>query len=148
MTQQILQFTQDHWMLCTSFITILGILIFEEIKNKLSGIPRVLAKSAVLMLNRENALAIDLRSKAAFAGGHILGSISIVRAEIDQDLKKLEPHKDRPLILVDDQDSGAVAVGSKLQKAGFTKVYILAGGPNSWQDAQLPLSKTSTHTHN
>jgi rhodanese-related sulfurtransferase len=141
MAQQILQFIQNHWLLCAAAFVILALLIFEEIKSKISGIPKLSAQDTVLWLNRENAVLVDLRSKTAFSSGHILGAINILRAEIDSNLKKLEPHKSQSIILADDRDTDASSAGVKLQKAGFTKIYVLAGGLGAWKDAQLPLNK-------
>jgi rhodanese-related sulfurtransferase len=141
MVKQILQFIQNHWMLCSASIVVLLLLIFEEIRGRITGLPKMSAQDVVLALNRENALVIDLRTKNAFANGHILGAINVVRTEIDQQLKKFENYTDRTLILVDDYDSDLSVVNAKLQKIGLTKIYALAGGLNSWKDAQLPLSK-------
>lgn len=141
MVEQILQFIQSHWWLCIMAVLVLGLIIFEEIKGKLLGIPKVSAQNTVLWLNRENAIVIDLRSKTAFANSHILGAINIVPTEIGQNLKKIEAHKNQNIILVSDQDAGIATTSSKLKLAGFTKIYGLAGGLSAWQDAQLPLSK-------
>lgn len=141
MVTQIIQFIHNHWLLCTMSILVLGFIVFEEIRSRLSGIPKVSAPNTVLWLNRENAVVIDLRSKAAFSSGHILGAINVVNTEFEQNLTKLEAYKNQIVILVSDQDDSAATIGSKLKNAGFTKVYVLAGGLTSWKDAQLPLSK-------
>jgi len=141
MTKQIIQFIQNHWMLCSASMLVLALLLFEEIRGKITGMPKISVQDTVLSLNREKAIVIDLRNQTAFSSGHILGAINIARADIDHNLKKLEPHKNQDLILVDDTENDVSSVGSKLQNSGFIKVYVLAGGLNSWKDAQLPLSK-------
>lgn len=139
--KQLLSFIQNHWPLCTAAGTILALLVFEEFKNKIGGIPRTSAQDATLLLNREHAVTIDLRNQKAFASGHILDSINIVRTDFDAHIKKIESHKSHILILVDDTDANAASIGAKLQKNGFAKIYILAGGLQSWKDANLPLIK-------
>ncbi|EKD45476.1 MAG: rhodanese protein [uncultured bacterium] len=141
MIKQILQFIQNHWMLCSAGAVVLALLIFEELKSKLSGTPMISAQAVALLLNRENTLVIDLRNQKAFTSGHILGAINIARADIEHNLKKLESHKNKTLILVDDNDSNALAIVTKLQAQGFAKIQVLAGGLPSWKDAQLPLNK-------
>mgnify|MGYP000005133967 CR=1 FL=1 len=141
MIKQILQFIQNHWMLCSAGGVVLALLIFEEIKGKLTGTPKISAQNAALMLNRENTLVIDLRNQKAFTSGHILGSMNIARADIDSSIKKLEVHKNKTLILVDDNDTVATSIVTKLQAQGFAKIYILADGLSSWKNAQLPLNK-------
>jgi rhodanese-related sulfurtransferase len=139
--KQLLQFIQNHWALCSAFGTVLALLIFEELKNQMGGIPKVSVQSATLLLNRENAATLDLRNQKAFASGHILGSINIARADLDAHMKKIEPHKNHAVLLVDDTDAGAQAIGTKLQKHGFAKIHILSGGLSAWKDAHLPLTK-------
>jgi rhodanese-related sulfurtransferase len=138
---QILQFIQNHWMLSSAFVVVLIALIFEEIKGKIGGIPKIPAQSVTLLLNRENAVVVDLRNQQAFAGGHVLGAINIAYVDFDAHLKKIESHKNHILILVSDSDANTTSIGAKLQKQGFTKVYILAGGLQAWKDAHLPLTK-------
>lgn len=141
MIEQLLQFIQNHWILCSLFVTTLALIILEEIKSKLTTLTKLSARDATLLLNRENATILDLRNQKLFANGHIIGAINIARADIEQNLNKLEPYKDKSLILADEQDTDTFPVGHKLQAQGFTKIYVLAGGLQSWKDAQLPLIK-------
>lgn len=141
MIKQLLQFIQNHWILCSAAAVIVFLLIFEELKNKITGTAKISVQDATLLLNRENSIVIDLRNQKSFISGHILNAINIARADIDQNLKKLEPHKNKTLILVDDHDNHALPIGTKLRSQGFAKVYVLAGGLSSWKDAKLPLNK-------
>lgn len=140
-TKQLIQFIQNHWALCLAFSAVLILIIFEEFKNKIGGIPKISAQNTTLLLNRENAIILDIRNQKTFANGHILGAINITPADFDVHTKKIEPHKNHPVILVDDNDTNTSSIGAKLQKHGFTKVYILAGGLRAWKEAQLPLTK-------
>lgn len=139
--KQLTQFIQNHWALCSAFGATLIVLIFEELKNKVGGISKISAQTATLLLNRENASIIDLRNQKTFASGHILGAINIARADFAVPIKKIERHKNHAVILVDDNDNNAISIGTKLQKQGFTKIYTLAGGIQTWKNARLPLTK-------
>ncbi|MBU0743841.1 MAG: rhodanese-like domain-containing protein [Gammaproteobacteria bacterium] len=141
MTNQIIQFIQNHWMLFLAAVVVIALLIFEEIKGKLTGLAKLSAQDAVLLLNRESAIVIDMRNQKAFGSGHILGAMNIARSDIDHNAKKLEPHKNQTVILVDDYDTNTAPVATKLRAQGFTKICVLAGGLNSWKTAQLPLTK-------
>jgi rhodanese-related sulfurtransferase len=141
--EQILQFIQNHWALCAAFGAAVILLIFEEARNKISGIPKISAHTLTMLINRENAATIDLRNQKAFASGHIIDSINIIRSEFDANLKKIEPYKNQPVILVDEMDANAATIGTKLQKQGFTKIHILTGGIQAWKNAKLPLTKTT-----
>jgi len=139
--EQIIQFIQNNWVLCAAFGAAIILLIFEEVRGKIGGISKISAHALTMLINRENAVTIDLRNQKAFASGHIIGSINIVRSEFDANLKKIETYKDQPVILVDDTDSNAETIGAKLQKQGFTKIHILSGGLQTWKNAKLPLTK-------
>ena len=139
--KQLLSFVQNHGPLCVAAGAVLALLVFEELKNKIGGIPRASAQDATLLLNREHAVIIDLRNQEAFASGHILDSINMVRTDFDAHIKKIESHKNHTLILVDDTDANAASIGTKLQKNGFTKIHILTGGLHAWKDVHLPLTK-------
>lgn len=139
--KQLLQFIQNHWVLCSALGITLILLIFEELRNKINGIPKISTHNATLLLNRDNALVVDLRNQKAFVSGHIIHSINIEPGALDSHMKKLEAHKNHPIILVNENDTNALPVGIKLQKLGFTKIHLLAGGITSWKNAQLPLLK-------
>jgi rhodanese-related sulfurtransferase len=139
--KQILPFIQNHWMLCSALAAVLIALIFEEIRGKMGGIPKISAQTVTLLLNRENAVVVDLRVQPAFISGHVLGAINVAYADFDAHLKKIESHKNHALILLSDNETHAASIGAKLQKQGFTKVYILANGLQAWKDAHLPLTK-------
>ncbi len=141
MITKILQFIQNHWWLCAITGVILVLIIAEELINKLRGIPKLSPQETVLGLNRGNIIVIDLRSKTAFASGHILGAINVVPNEVEQNLKTIAAHKEQNIVLVSDRDTEVSAMNSKLKAAGCTKVYTLAGSLNAWKDARLPLSK-------
>ena len=140
-TQQLLQFIQNHWTLCLAFGAVLIFIIFEEFKNKIGDLSKISAQDMMLLLNREKAITIDLRNKKAFDSSHILNSINIEHKDFDGHLKKIDSHKNRPVILISDNDINTSSIGSKLKKHGFTKIYILAGGIQTWKNAQLPLTK-------
>jgi rhodanese-related sulfurtransferase len=138
---QILQFIQNHWLLSSALLVLILWLIFEELKNRVKGIPKLSPQAAVLLLNRENAAVIDLRSQNSFFSGHINGAINLERNAINQDEQKLSSYKSRPLILVDEQEANALSVATKLRAQGFAKIYLLGGGLSSWKDAGFPLNQ-------
>jgi len=140
-TKQILEFVQNHWILCGSSVLLVGMLIIEEIKGKVSGLPKLSGKELTIMLNRENAVVLDIRNKSSFETGHILNSINIEQNEIEKQLKKLESNKDKPVVLVDANGNKVVSFGAKLKTHGFTKIYSLTGGIAAWKDAGMPLNK-------
>ena len=95
----------------------------------------------VLMINRENALVVDLRAIADFQKGHIAGSKNVQMSQFDPEGKQLAPAKALPVVLVCKVGQTADAAAKRLRKAGFTNVNLLEGGIQAWQAADLPLVK-------
>lgn len=137
--QKIIAFTQAHWHICAVFAATLLLVIWEELKNNISGMTKIAAKDAPLLINRENATIFDLREAKMFAAGHILGSVNVAKS--DPESKQIITYKSKTVILLDTTNVLAAAFGNKLKKQGFTKIIILDGGIPAWQNAGLPLVK-------
>ena len=55
--------------------------------------------------------------------------------------KLLAAAKARPVVVVCKAGQSAAGAADKLRKAGFERVFVLAGGIDGWQQAGLPLAK-------
>lgn len=137
--QKIIHFTQAHWHICAVFTATLLLIIWEELKNNIGGIPKTAAKDISLLINRENAIIFDLREPKIFATGHILGSINIAKSDIES--KQIATYKNKTIILLDTTNALAATFGNSLKKQAFTKITILDGGILAWQNIGLPLTK-------
>lgn len=93
------------------------------------------------LINRDNALVIDLSATADFEKGHIAGSKNVAPSQFDPENKLLAPAKDLPVVLVCRSGTASADAAKRLKKAGFTQVYWLDGGIPAWQQADLPLVK-------
>jgi len=117
-----------------------GMLIWPLLRRGAGG-PWVNTLAATQLINRSDALVVDLRSAEDYAKGHILGAKSIPLADLERRAGELDKHKAKPLILHcgdGNRAGGAVAV---LRKKGFDSVHNLAGGYSAWQQAGLPVEK-------
>lgn len=139
--QDLFQFILNHWVLVAAFVIVLAIVVAEEMRSKGMGGPRVSTEEAIRLINRENGVVLDIRDRNAYLDGHIIDAISIAAADVEQNLKKLQKYKTKPLIVVCQQGQAAMQVAAKLQKQGFEQVKILAGGMSAWKNANLPTVK-------
>lgn len=108
-----------------------------------SGGHSVTASQATMLINRENALLIDLREANEYLAGHLTESRNIPAASLEQRAGELSSYKDTPVILVCQSGARSTAACSTLRKLGFNKVHSLEGGVTAWLDAGLPLKKCS-----
>ena len=139
--QQYLQFFQNHLLLFAALIAALAAIIFEEFKGKIGAVTRLAPQEVTFLINREDAVVCDLRKQDIFLKGHILGAINLEKNALDANMKKLEPFKQKTIILVDETDSAVLAFASKLKKQGFEKINVLSGGMVAWNNSNLPLAK-------
>jgi len=118
-----------------------GMLLWPMLRRMMFGIGQVSPTEAVLLINREHALVLDVREDAEFAAGHIPEARHIPQGQLASRLPELEKWKEKPIVIncqSGGRSSGACAV---LRRSGFTRVFNLSGGIAAWQSAKLPVSK-------
>ena len=98
--------------------------------------------AATLLINRQKACVIDVRSAEEFAAGHIAKAKNLMGNQIPAGLAGLKLDKSNPVILVCASGQSAAGLISKVKKAGFTEVYSLDGGLKAWNDAGLLLVRS------
>ena len=96
---------------------------------------------ATLLVNREGALIVDVRTPGEYADGHLPEARNIPAGEIAARAQELEKLKDTQLILVCQTGSRSAGACKQLEKLGFGKVGNLAGGMAGWRAAGLPVHK-------
>ena len=99
------------------------------------------AHEAVLLINRKDAVVLDVRDTGEFSAGHITGARHVPEAQLADRMKELEKHKSRPVIVSCRSGARAAHVTATLRKQGFDQAVALRGGLDGWQQAGLPLEK-------
>ncbi len=132
------QFIIKHWLLCVAFIVVLLLTLINEWLRQKKNAKELSPQAAVDLINNEEAVVIDLRSKEAFKKGHIIDSVNAQADDFAQ--AKMNTYKDKKIILVCDRGTQAISVAATIQTQGY-KPFILSGGITAWQNADLPLVK-------
>jgi len=115
-------------------------LIYTEIARRFSGFAHIGVARTTELVNREDALLIDVSPATDFEKGHIVGSQSIPMAQFNPKThKSLAQSQERKIILVCRAGVTADSAAKQLVKAGFKHVHVLDGGIQSWRQADLPL---------
>jgi rhodanese-related sulfurtransferase len=96
---------------------------------------------AVQLINRKDALVIDVRDTGEYEAGHIAGARHVPEKQLAERLKDLEKFKDRSLIVVCRNGMRSAAAVKVLRDNGFNEAFNLRGGLSAWEQAAMPLEK-------
>lgn len=140
--QRLLEFFTNHPGLSMAFFVILGALVWTFVQGRSHGVKKVNPTDATRLINSENAVVLDIRSDSEFRKGHILNSLHVPQAYVNDQINKLEKYRDRPIITACKTGNDGARVGGMLVRRGFPKVYSLNGGIAAWEAANLPLVKS------
>ncbi|MDH3354246.1 MAG: rhodanese-like domain-containing protein [Chromatiales bacterium] len=136
---RLFEFSVNHWDLVVALVIILMMIFGGGVMRKIRGYHEVVATDAVTLMNREDAIYVDVREDKEYAEGHILGSIHIPLAQLVERIAEVEQHKQQPVI-VGCRSGNRSAMGcARLRSQGFEQVYNLKGGILAWQSANLPI---------
>lgn len=134
---QFLIFIGQQWLL----VGILMVLVFLYIQGEIKrGGQTISVHQLTLLVNRENALILDVRESTEFKEGHIIDALHIPFAKLKERLAELDKYKDKPIIIVDKMGQHSGTAGKQLREAGFN-ISRLDGGMTEWRGSNLPVVK-------
>ncbi|TNC91580.1 rhodanese-like domain-containing protein [Thalassolituus sp.] len=134
---QLFEFVGNNWWLVGIWAAFVVALLWDN--NRRNG-PTVSTAEATQMINKEDALVLDIRDKKDFSGGHLAGAMNIPYASLANRLGELDPHKKRPIILICKTGQTVGMAGKMLREKGFNAVRM-KGGMMEWNTQNLPLVK-------
>lgn len=141
--QEYIEFFTNHWQLSLAWIAIAFMFVHGFTKDKLSGSQNVTTQQAILLINKEKAVVVDLRSNDDFKKGHIVDAKNITESQIEEgNFVEIEKYKNSPIILVCESGDRSASVSPKLAKAGFTQLNNLNIGMVGWVSENLPTAKS------
>lgn len=135
-----MEFLVKNWPL-VAIAALSGGMLLWPLLRKGAGGPWVNTLQATQLMNRDDAVVVDLRPAADYAKGHILGARSLPLAELDKRTGELDKYKSKPVILHCADGNRAGDGVALLRKAGFANVVNLTGGYGAWLQAGLPVEK-------
>ncbi|HEY1266990.1 MAG TPA: rhodanese-like domain-containing protein [Candidatus Binatia bacterium] len=105
------------------------------------AIRRISPAEAKQRLGEAAALALfDIRERGEYNTGHIPGSTSLPRRDIEFRLARLLPAPSVPVIVTGDVGARDVRAATALDRAGCNDVAILEGGLAAWTQAGYPIA--------
>jgi rhodanese-related sulfurtransferase len=117
-----------------------GMLLWPLVSQRAGG-AALSTLEATQLINRKDALVLDIRSSEEYARGHVLNARSMPAAQLSTRVEELQKFKTRPIILTCQNGNASSGPCDTLRKAGFGEVYLLAGGVSAWEQAGLPVAK-------
>ena len=129
-------FLIDYWYFSVPLFFFLFLFAYSEM-NK--GGKKIEPNELTRLVNKENAILIDLRKKEDYENGHIMTALNYPHQEFDNQMHELDKFKERPIILVCDMGRNSANIGEKLKKAEFKRTFRLNGGMMTWMQENLPV---------
>jgi len=132
-----MDFVQQNIMWVMLAVVSGGMLIVSLIRGGGKGIS---VTEATLLINREDAVVVDVRETQEWSSGHIANARHLALGQLDKRLSELEKFKSKPVIVCCASGNRSSSACGTLKRAGFERVFSLSGGIGAWKDAGLPVT--------
>jgi rhodanese-related sulfurtransferase len=139
----VMQFIQTNWMLVLVMIVSGAMLVWPLVGRRWSSMRDIGTAQATQLINRQNAVMLDVREPKEYEGGRVPASIQIPLSQLASRGSELAKYVGRPLIAYCDRGNRSRSAASALGKLGFTELYSLQGGLRAWADAGMPVEKAA-----
>ena len=131
------QFVSHQWYLF-GVLLLLAALAYHE--SRKAG-PQLSPQQVSMLINKDDALVLDVRPSKEYQTGHIVDAINIPFNEVGQRSAQLDKYRGRPLVLVCKMGQHSGSIAKQLKERGFDPVYRLRGGMMEWASSQMPTVK-------
>src|SRR5690606_31302304 len=121
-------FLGRHPMLSLALAAVTVALVATEVMRLFRGYKTVQPAGLTALVNRDNALVVDLRPIGDFEKGHIPGAKNVQMSQFDPESKQLSAARALPVVLVIKAGQTAGDAAKRLHMAGFERVYVPDGG--------------------
>jgi len=133
------EFIAQNWMLFFIAIGSAFMLFLPQLQGAAGG--NLTASEAVLLINREKAVVIDVCEPTEYANAHIVGAKNIPLSRLEGQLAATVKNKETPVILTCASGMRSRRALGIAKKLGYEKAQSLSGGLGAWRSANLPIEK-------
>jgi rhodanese-related sulfurtransferase len=135
-----MKFIQDNiFLIAIAFMS--GAMLVWPMVRRGAGGSQVTTLQATMMINKEDALVLDVREPAEYSAGHILNARNIPLDQLDKRADELAKWKEKPVVVACASGSRSGSALGILKKHGFSRPVNLAGGFAAWRQAGLPVGR-------
>ncbi|SDW11685.1 rhodanese-like domain-containing protein [Marinobacter mobilis] len=135
---RLFEFVVNHYVLVSAFVALLAALFLLESRR---GGQKLSAQGVIALLNRDEAVVVDIRERKEFNDGRITGSVHIPLSSVKERAAELKKHEGKQIVVVDKMGQHAAMAVKALNEQGFENVVRLNGGIADWKANNLPLVK-------
>ncbi len=136
-----LEFASRHMLLFIALAAIIALIIMSELKRATKGYKEVLPAEAVRLINKENALVLDIREANELTQGSIIDAKHVALSILPEKISTLSTDKDKPIVVFCKIGNRSAQACKLLLKNSYTNVFGLKGGITAWINDQLPVIK-------
>ncbi len=95
-----------------------------------------------MLMNRSEAVVVDIRSADDFAKGHIIAAVSLPQADLDKAPDKLRKHSGKPVLVCCATGTTSGNAARQLRENGFEDARSIRGGLAAWRQENLPVASS------
>lgn len=139
--QEYIEFAGRHTLLFVALAAVIALIIMSELKRATKGFKEVIPAEAVRLINKEDAMVLDVRESNELGQGSIIDSKHIALSALPEQLATLSKDKDKPILVFCKMGNRSAQACKLLLKNSYTNVFGLKGGITAWQNEQLPITK-------
>ena len=138
---EFLGFLEKNWVLVLAFVLSGGMLLWPLVTRRLSTVAEIGAPEVTRLINKENPLLLDVREAKEYDGRRLPDAIHIPLSQLKDRAAELAKLVARPVVIYCDRGQRGRNAAGALKRAGFERIYVLAGGQRAWKEAGLPMHK-------
>ncbi|QMU61958.1 MAG: rhodanese-like domain-containing protein [Gammaproteobacteria bacterium] len=139
--QEYIEFAGRHTMLFIALAAVVALIIMSELKRATKGFKEVPPSEAVRLINKEDALVLDVREANELGQGSIIDAKHVALSVLPEKLDNLANNKDQPILVFCKMGNRSAQACKLLLKNSYTNVFGLKGGITAWVNDQLPITK-------
>ena len=136
--RKLVEFITQNWMLILLALVSGGALLWPVIKSGGSGLEPT---QAVLLINRQKAVVIDVCQPDEYARGHVGGARNVPLDQLEAQLPQVVKNKALSVLMVCQVGARSARAAALARKLGYEQANSLNGGLKAWQGAGLPVEK-------
>ena len=138
---EFLAFLEKNWVLALAFVLSGAMLVWPLVTRRLSTITEIGTAEVTRLMNKEDPVLLDVREAKEYDGRRLPNAIHIPLSQLKDRAGELAKSAARPVVVYCDRGQRAKSAAGALKRAGFERIYVLAGGQKAWKDASLPMQK-------